>query len=138
MGSEIGSEALLAQMEPAVATSRSGERVRAVEVSGPESSARGFPLHEIDHWDGPACAGGPSAFIFVPSVSAHHLRGCHLRFCAKTRSILLTVDMLCKDDYTSNRYYPSTVGMCSPRVSSVGIPFRRARIQEAPKWVPLS
>ena len=69
-GSEIGSEALLAQMEPAVANSRSCERVRTVEGSGPESRARGFPLHGIDHWDGPACAGGPSAFILVPSVSA--------------------------------------------------------------------
>jgi len=34
-GSEIGSEALLAQMEPAVAISRSGKRVRTVEGSGP-------------------------------------------------------------------------------------------------------
>ena len=43
--------------------------MRTVEGSGPENSARGFPLHGINHWDGPACAGGPSAFIFVPSVS---------------------------------------------------------------------
>ena len=53
--------------------------MRTVEGSGPESSARGFPLHGNGHWDGPACAGGPSAFIFVPLVSAHHLIRCHWR-----------------------------------------------------------
>ena len=50
--------------------------MRAVEDSGPECRARGFPLHEIDHWDGPACAARPSTFILVPSVSAHQLLGC--------------------------------------------------------------
>ena len=62
--------------------------MRAVEHSGPERRTCGFPLHEIDHWDGPACAGGPSAFIFVPSVSAHHL----LTGAIPTLSLLLLTD----------------------------------------------
>ena len=128
-GSEIGSEALLAQMEPAVAISRSGERVRTVEGSGPESSTRGFPLHGIDHWDGSACAGGPSAFILAPSRPRCRPITSDGAFGAKTGSILLTVNMLCKDVYTSNRDYVCTTGMCSPRVSSLSTPFRRSRIQ---------
>ena len=43
---------------------------------GLERCVCGFPLHEIDHLDRWACAGGPSAFIFVPSMSAHHLIRC--------------------------------------------------------------
>ena len=50
--------------------------MRAVEGSGLERCACGFPLRGVDHWYGLACAGGPSAFIFVPSVSTHHLRRC--------------------------------------------------------------
>ena len=76
--------------------------MRTVEGSGPESRARGFPLHEIDRRDGPACAGGPSAFIFVPSVSAHHLIGCHWR---KNWVNLADSGHVVKDVYTSNRYY---------------------------------
>ena len=59
-------------------------------------------------------------------------------FGAKTGSILLTVVMLRKDVFTSNRYYVCTTGMCSPRVSSLSTQFRRSRIQEASRWVPLS
>ena len=45
------------------------------------------------------------------------------------RSILVTLEMLSRVVYTSNRYYSSTIGMCGARLPSVDTQFRRARIQ---------
>ena len=65
-GSEIGSEAFLAQTEPVAAFIEVVGTADEVEEAGPERCARGFPLHGIDHGDEPACAGGPDVFISSP------------------------------------------------------------------------
>ena len=75
-GTPVGSKAFLAQTEPVAAFLEEVGTADEVEEAGPERCARGFPLHGIDHGDELACANGPHAFIFVPSVSTHQLRRC--------------------------------------------------------------